>query len=461
MPLIKKIIEWIKHLFQIFFGKRKIVKKVKKNIAKARNRHYLKGYGMIPEEVGTFALPIYLMINKEEKEKTLCKVKLLETKILEIDSLNNKIVLEKINEIEERLEQSRISFYQNQIINEKLDDVLKDKKILIDTEKKINSLNHDIIEIMENFDKNIQDKVRKEYDKINFITISTLLLDETMKEVQGLEEDYKHHKYNKFYYEKAVNRIKERIKNLKKVRDSYKVQEEIEKLRHELYTKSKDKYDLLYNDEIFLNVENVCNDLVRKVNRKVIDLKKVKEDKKEEKEKTKKEEIEEKEKKDRWEENVLKRFQDLELARRMLLLSHKEEYEVENTDDLLQRMNNIYFEFLNSNKIIFNFERNKTKMELRRFYNDVNQLYCTLTKQECLFIDHINDKMSDLLEDSISKKKELESLLEEKYHYQQEKHEASILVNNKLNILKEKEEERNKENESKVLVKKNSEAINS
>ena len=455
MTLIKKIINWLINLFKKFFGKKKVTKKIKNNINNARNKRYLKGYGVNIEESSTRVFPLYLMIDSIDKKKLIEKTKLVEVNLTKIDVPNKELLIKKIESIADKLSENDISVYQNEKINEVLESVLNDKEIRIDTKEKIDLLNRNIFEIIENFDKNIQDKVEKEYQEVNFITISTLLLDETINEIKKLEDNYKKHKYNKYYYEREVEKIKERIKKLQNLRDTVKVREEIELLRKSTYTKSKDKFDLLYNDEIFLNIEKTCDDLVNKVNRKVIDIKKIKKDENKEKEEKKdKKEKEDKEEQIELLDNILKRFKDLELARKLLLLQKNKEYDINNITELYNRINSVYYEFINGEKVIFNFSRNKTKTELVKLYNEMNYLDYKLTKKEFNFIEHINFQMDDLLDCVISKKESLDSLLETKYHYEKEKHEESILVENKLKLLKEKEEEKKQVLGSPTLVKK-------
>ena len=452
MALIKKIINWLIYLFKKIFSKKKVTKKIKNNINDARNKRYLKGYGVYIEESSTSVFPLYLMIDSIDKKKIIDKAKLVEVRLANIEINNKDFLLKKIENVVNKLSENDISFYQNEKINEVLDVFLNDKEINNNVHEKVTQLNKNISEIIDNFDKIIQDKVAKEYQEVNFITISTLLLDETINEIKKLEDNYKNHKYNKYYYEREVEKIKERIKKLKKLRDTEKVREEIELLRKSIYTKSKDKFDLLYNDEIFLNIEKTCDDLVNKVNRKVIDIKKIK--KEDSKEKQEKKDKENKDEQKEIFDNILKRFKDLELARKILLLRRNEEYDINNINELYNRINSAYYEFINGEKVIFNFSRNKTKTELVKLYNEMNYLDCKLTKQEYNFIEHINFQMDDLLDSVISKKEKLDNLLEIKYHYEKEKHEESILVENKLKLLKEKEEEKKQVPNSPVLVKK-------
>ena len=452
MNLIKKIISWIKKIFSILFGKKKITKKVKKNINNAKNKRYLKGYGAFIEDSYNESFPLYLMITKEEKKKIIEKIQYIKNNIIDE---NEKEEINKVNTLITKIEKSEISFYQNSKINEKLDTLIDDRKSNSDIAFKFEKLNTEIFEIIDNFDENIKDKVIKEYKHVNYITVTTMLLDETKEELKELEENLKKHRFNRAYYDRELRKIKERIENLRKLRDSSDIQNEIYHLRKELYTKSKDKYDLLYNEEVFVNIEKECNDMLKKVNKRIIDIKK--EEIKKEKSVNKDDKKEEKKKKEEEQElleNILKRFQDMELARKLLILNEDKSYQAESLNDLVRYMNKMYLDFLNGEKAIFNFPRNKTKTELVKLYNSINFLNCKLKDEEYIFIEHINYPLEDLLLATNNKKQELESILEMKYHYKAEKHEESILVNNKLTILEEKEEQKNHPKEH-VLVKTN------
>ncbi len=460
MTIIKRIIEWFIKLFKKIFGKKKISKKIKSSINKQSNKHYFKEYGLNNDVFNT-TFPIYLMIDNAMKEELINQIKLIEKKI-EKENIVHKVV----NKIIKEIKTNNISFYQKELINEKIENVLEDKKIEIDTNNKILSLDKEVMEIIENYDKNIKEKTKKEYDIVNYVTLTTLLIDETNIEIKKLEEDYHHHKYNKYYYERQIKKIKIRIDNLRKLRENDSVQEEIRLLKNDLYTKKKDKYDLLYNDEVFLNIEKICDDLLKKVNRRIIDLKKEKEDK-EEKEKIQKEEKkknheEKKEKRDKLKEkkelleNILKRYQDMELARKILLLSQNNQMEFNEDYSIVRYVNSLYFDFVNGERFKFNYERNKVKLELVKLINNMERINSLFDKREKIVpFEHINYSMVDLVDLASSRKKNLDELMEIKYNYQKEKDEASILVDNKLGIIREKE--LGKEEKAKVLVKKNNE----
>ena len=452
MKIIKRIINWLINWLKKIFGKKKVTKKIKKNMSLARNKHYFKGYGVRDDELGNLALPIYLLISQDEKKDLLQKIDEIKNELLEINVEEEALIIDVLEKTKKKIKDGKISFYQNELLKDKMETFRQDKEVQINLEEKLVLFQDNVKEIVDNFDKNIKEKVLKEYQEINFVTLTTVLLDDAISAINKLEDDYKHHKYNKYYYERELNKIKERIKKLKSLRDSVKVREEIELLRKNIYTKSKDKYDLLYSDEIFLNIRKNCDDLIVKVNRKIVDLKSIKKD---DKQVEKQEEKKDKTKEDKeYLERIIKRFQDLDLARKLLLLNSKQKgLQLQSAKELFSYLDNSYYEFVNGEKLIFNYERNKTKTELVKLYNDLNMLECMLNKKEFIFVSHINDAMDSLLEKVIMKKNIVEESIEEQYHYEPDKNEKSILVDNKLEILKLKEEER-KEIYNGQLVKK-------
>ena len=453
MSLIRRIINWIIKIFRWLFGNKKISKKVKSSINKQSNKHYFKEYGLNKDTFNS-SFPIYLMIDEIKKRELIDKIKLLEDKINE----DERKVLE---DLIKKIEKKPISFYQNELINEKVENVLEDTKIEVNTKEKIISLDKEVIEVLENYDKNIKEKTKKEYEIVNYVTLTTLLIDETEIEIKKLYDDFHHHKHNKYYYDRELKKIRKRLNNLRKLRENESVLKEIETLKKDLYTKKKDKYDLLYNDEVFYSLDKTCDDLIKKVNRRIIDLKAEKEEKKLAKKEKKEEKVEEKkENKDKVKEekelleNILKRFQDIELARKILLLQNKD-IEIKDQKDLMAHVNDFYLEFIGGEKFKFNFDRNKTKLELVKLINNINQVESFFTKEEFIPLEHINYSMTDLIDLAILQKDELDSHMQEKFNYQKDKYEVNILVDNKLNIIKENE--LGKEEKAHVLVKTNNE----
>lgn len=441
MSFIKKIINYIISIFKMLFKKDIKEKKIRndKNINLSKNKTLLKGYGLFIEDAYNETLPIYLLINNIEKERLVEKAKCIETKILEKESNDNEYLIDKIEEIIDIILDNNIYLVENEKIEEKIDNIINDKEVESNAIYKINELNDDIYSIVKKYDKNLRNRIIKEYEKVNYVTISMTILDDTIQELEKLENNYAHHRFNKRYYDKELAKIKDRIDNLRKIRDSEKIQKEIEYLRSKIDIKSIDKYDLLYNDEIFTNVSKTCDDLLFKVNRKVIDVKKEENKKliKEPKEE-KKEDIEEEKKKEEWEDNILKRFQDLEISRRVLLLNKKEKIDssiFNNKNDVLKFMQNSYNEFLIGENDIFNFERNKAKTEIVKLYNNLSYLNALIVKEDSFLITHINYKMDDLVNVTMNKKDELEKTLEDRKICDKEDIKESSLVDSKLESL--------------------------
>lgn len=363
---------------------------------------------------------------------------------------DTKLEVQKVDDVIKIIDENDINIYESNRINEKIDKLASDKEFDNDKIIKLDKLNKEIISILKSDNNDLIDKVLREYKELNYVTISTHLLDETIERVKKLEEDYQNHRHNKYYYERELNRIKENIDSLMKIKNKGNVNSEIERLRKELYIKSKDKYDLLYNNEVFLELDKRCDDLLRKVNAKVIDIKKEEVlDEKKEKEKEKNEEKIENDKL----EKILKRFQDMELARRIILLSKKNDIDLSNPNNVLNYMNTMYTDFLNGIDEEFNFERNKTKTELVKLYNDINLLNCALREEEYIFVEHINFRMKDLLEATSVKKKELERALETRYHLSKEDLNTKKMANDKIDLLSKEEEDSQKEDNHHVLKK--------
>ena len=204
---------------------------------------------------------------------------------------------------------------------------------------------------------------------------------------------------------------------LMNLKNKSQVYNEITRLRKELYTKSKDKYDLLYNNEIFMNIDKKCDDLLNKVNAKVIDIKK--EEVKENKVDKRKEYL----------ENIIKRFQDMDLARELILKDV--DIELEKNDSLINYVNHIYNEFLYGESGEFNFEKNRNKTELVKFFNNINVAISYIKEENSISIGHINFRMNDLVDAVSVKKNELEDLIEKKYNYKID----NPLIDDKLNKL--------------------------
>ena len=460
MALIRKIINWIKSLFNKIFKRKKKNKKVGKNKQLINSRKNVsKNYSHNDD------MPGYMIISNTEKEKLLysislmknvlienrCNVKekeindiinslksnskinrelfseiaddtdkLLSSKYLELlikgfeveernsillkhESIINgekdfKVYLEKIDDVIAQINKNRISIIEENEINNEISNIINDKKLDSNIKEKVNTFNKNIYSIIESVDDDFLSNVYKEYNKINYITISTLIVDKNYEKFKKLEDDFKSHRYNKYYYEREISKIKHELNQIKALKNRKDISNNINELKKEFYTKSKDKYDILYNNEIFMNMEKECDNLLEKINTKVIDIKK------------EKEEInkEDNDKKNEYIKNILKRFRDMELARRIILLMQEDKIDDKKIVDYI---NKSYIKFSDGLNNDFNFERNKYKTELVVLYNDLNKSISMLKKEPYITADHINFKMDDLIEASKVKKDELNLLL--------------------------------------------------
>lgn len=298
---------------------------------------------------------------------------------------------------------NNITFVEDNVIENMSECLLKDIDISSDYSKKVEKYNERILYVMENINRNIVDEVMREYKKVNYITLATILIDEIESKIQKINDNYRNHRYNKSYYEREINSIKKQIKNIKELKNNPIVNEEILKLRKELYTKSKDKYDILYNNEVFMNIDKQCDDLLDKVNTKVVDIKKEVENNK----------VNEK---NEYLKKVLLRFQDMAKARGIILKSNLLEVDFKNTEKIVEYINKIYDEYILGISDTFNYNRNKNKTELVVLFNGLNKTICKINNEKFISIDHINFRMKDLLDAVVVKKEELENIMSDKYH---------------------------------------------
>ena len=151
-----------------------------------------------------------------------------------------------------------------------------------------------------------------------------------------------------------------------------------------------------------MNINEKFDELVSKVNAKVVDIKK---------EETKKDNIN---KKNEYLKNILLRFQDMELARDIIL--EKEKIDFKNDKEMILYIKNMYNEFNVDIDIPFNFNRNRDKTELVVLFNRLNRVNCYLKKEKYISIEHINFRMNDLVEAVNIKNEELNNTMLNKYN---------------------------------------------
>lgn len=480
MALLKRIIDWIISFFRNLFKRKKKKNSIKKvdegkKDKKKKNKVYLDGE--FNDE-----LPSYMIINDHDKEMLLYSIALLKNfleetnvkrreqeekkffkmleqkydiKVKEIENqrqldvivknISNEdrktyydiikrdedfnIHLKEIDRVINRINNEKISIIENNEIDREISKLVNDKNIKDDLENKIDYFNKNVFELIDNIDEDFIKNVVRDYEKVNYITISTKIVDKNYERFKKLEEDFKNHRYNKYYYEREINKIKHELKQIKNLKNKKEVSEHILKLRKELFTKSKDKYDLLYNDEIFLNFDKECDLLLDKINTKVVDIKK---------DKVELEKKEENQKKKQYLENILLRFKDMELAREYIELACERDEELLNLDEdaFIEK---IYQDFNNGIMLKFNYERNKQKTELVVLLNGLNAVINKKSKEPYITLNHINFRMNDLVE-AVEVKQDILNRIS----YKKETEEMSK-ANDKLESLIEKHNVKKKE----------------
>ena len=325
--------------------------------------------------------------------------------------------------ISDAIDEEKISFITRDFLNEQEEQLLK-KKNLFDQTDDLKGFKEKFYDVIKNYDDAFIKEIRNDYKKVNYVTMSNLIIDKSIKRFHELENDFKMHRFNVSYYEREINKIKNQINALKEIKNKKVVQEELDRLKKELYTKSKDKYDVLYNNEVFANIDKQCDDLLKSINTKVIDIKK------EEKETKKAKEI--KEQKEI--ENIILRFKDMELARKYIMQSLEiEGKEIKlDANSLLDYTNRIYDKYHEGINGDFNFKKNNDRTELVILYNDLNRAIANVRIEEFMPIEHINFRMDDLVEAVIYRKNEWDVYLNRAYNHINDED----LVSEKLNNIK-------------------------
>ena len=363
------------------------------------------------------SLPSYMIISDKEKEKMVYSItitmKMLEGQYNDQDNEEKKVFDLRLNDVDkviDLIKKKAISIVANNEISREVNN-LSDKNNR-DIINRIDVFNKKVIAIINNIDNDFLNIVVNQYNVVNYVTISTVIIDKNYEILSILEDDYQKHRFNKSYYERELNNIKHELKVIKEIKYYPKVQDSIILLKKDLYTKSIDKYDLLYSNELFVSFNNACDRLINNIEAKVVDLNKEPKDD------------------DKHAIKAISRFQDLELAHNLIikLLDIK-------IDDISNYINDIYNRFNNGIKNKFNYNTNKNKTELVILYNELNIAINKLCGESYIFLYHINFRMRDLLEAIQVKQEELSILLKDK----------NIIINNtidnKIMLLNKKNKE--------------------
>lgn len=472
---IKDLAEKMKLLWRNILNKRKIkYKKAKeKKEIEEKNKHYKKqtlnkiNYNLL-----------YPKITLEEKKLLNTKCLNLKNKIFVLKQENNNLNINTINEIINSINNNEIHTNQYVNINKVLDNINNNEELKLNTNEKLEILKDNISTIIDkklnDYEEYVLEKAYQEYNQVNYVIMTTLLINDILQEIKEVNDDYNKNKYSKIEYEQKIKKIKNKINNLKTINNRKEVREELENLQQDFFTKKNDKYNLLYNDSIFDNLEDECDKLIKN-----IEYKEKLEKKKEENDKIKKEEIKlalnkknkvlkekeekqkeekQKEKKEKeYENNLLKRFIDQEIAKKILLLRETSRNVINTKDSVIQETINFYNNFLEGDNHEFNFEKNRLKTEIVLLYNDINHNISFIEKTDYLPLNSINIDVNSLAYATLQRKKTLNNLIEKKYSVNIDKDESSKAVKDKLTQAINNEEKNNdkakKDNKEKVLKK--------
>lgn len=449
--ILKMIWEWILNLF-------KKEKKLKKNyiINKQKNSNTKKPskqYSIFNEETNKGIKAIIQLMTEKELFKVNKKLLILQDKLKENNDIYLKEELQDIKNITILINNNYL--YQFDKINYLLDTKLLDQGFELNTKEKINILKDEISTLIDDNSKelnNIIDKAYFQYDKVNYVIVTTLLIDEIVNNFNDVISDIKKNKYNKYDYLHRIKEIKEKIEQLEKINNKEDIKNELYNLKKDLYTKQKDKYDLLFNDEIFKNIKLKCDKLSEELEKKEKSIIKEKNQQKEVLIEQKKEinqaMIEKKKRKkkkkdiiDEQDENIIKRFKDLELAFNILKKREENRRKIYKKDVVVNTFDS-YQDFLLGELNSFNFLRNKLKTEVAKLYNDTLYNICELEESIYIPIEHINIKFNYLIQETIDNQERLAKLILEKKKVDITTNPVTVSVNQKLEIIHQKEKER-------------------
>jgi len=482
----KKLFAWFLTLFldrkKIDKKKKKVVLKKDPNTKEAKfvlsnniNRNEDMGESHIidiyPYTQALEVKSIYELIDKL-KEEMIKKDELTKDSIKELDSIK-EVITENLNvyqteAIKEVLEDNIKDYQEEKVVEEEkeaiINEPLKEKTI----DERIETIKEDINKIVDNkLDKHEEELIEKafyKYEKVNYVIATTVEIDEI-----------KINNHKKSYYVDKIKEIKKKIERLEKINKNPNVQEELKRLKEDFYTKSVDKYDILYNKEVFISISKRCDDLNELLDNKEKEekrdkeiIKEVKEKEREERERKYQEKLKEREElrrikkerkereRDLYHDNIIKRYKDLSLSNAIILaniLNHSTKMVKKHVVEVLH---DDYDMYLKGEENTFFFDRNKKKTEVSNLYNSLLQVLCNEQKVEYQPITHINYPYYNLLEETIDIKSAVDNITFKKTGYDMVMDEKSVMVHDKLNheLSLEKINRQEKGIQDKVLIRK-------
>ena len=479
---IKKFFAWI---LSFFFDRNKTIKKKnKKVVAKVVSKKGSKVVSKVAfsnrdEDMGeSHIIDVYPYTEAKDLKSIDELIEKLSDKVEIINDEHKEEEIKVIKEIKEaitkKVDTEPLNVSQEEDIKEVLTEAINDKEIHIDTDQKIRNIQKEIDKVLDKkinkHDKDIIEKAYYKYEKVNYVVATTMEIEELEQDLKDLEDSVKRGLHKRSYYEDKIKEIEKKINRLRKINKNPKVYDELERLKDDFYTKSIDKYDLLYTKEVFVNLDKQCENIMDYIDSKELEEEKNETDRKEklEENRTKRELEREEErklreqerdkrqrKKEEFEDNIIKRYLDLKMANTILatnLIVHRERMK----KGIIKTLEDDYEDFLIGEENTFNFDRNKQKTEVCKLYNNLLEVLCN--EQKTLFtpVEHINYQYQTLLEDTIATKDAVERLAEKKTGNDIMMSPKSVAVSDKLDNELKKEKVKNEELgiKDKILVRK-------
>ena len=217
--LIKDIIEKIKLWLKNFLNKKKQNIKKKQAPLKEKDKQkkvYLNKLafdnGNKSANVGT----IYPKLSKKNLELLNKKTMNLKNKIIDLENNNNNIKI--INSIIDEINQNDLYINQAIKINHLLNEINEDNDLNLNTNEKLNILKDNISLIidkkLDDYENDIIKKAYNEYNQVNYVIMTSLMIDDIINEINELTNDFEKNKYSKAEYERRINKIKDKIDKL-------------------------------------------------------------------------------------------------------------------------------------------------------------------------------------------------------------------------------------------------------
>ena len=488
---MKKIIDFFKKIFAWILSLFLDRKHLKKN-RKKKKRVYahevsskavpVKEFSHRDEDMGSaHVIKSYPYTEAKELKSIVELVEELKEKIISEPDIEKKVdskelaeTIKKIDEIKEVVNKD-LTVMQTEEIKEILHESIKDPEVSVTKEEKIDKIKKDINEVVDNkLDKHEKDLIEKaceKYEKVNYVIATTVEIEEIEKDLKDLADEIKVNNHKKSYYVDKINEIKKKIERLQKINKIPSVYEELERLKEDFYTKEHDKYDLLYNKEVFINLDQQCDELLETIETREKEQEVIKVEQKEAREERKREEHqkrveqeqqreEERERrqaeKDEYIDNIIKRYRDLKIAADLISTGIIFHALRKKNKSIVQVLQDDYDDFLRGEDAPFEFDRNRRKTEVSVLYNNLLE---TLTGYQGLPFEpvmHINYPYQNLLEETLAVKDTVDRMTTAKTGHDMVMDEKSVMVSDKLNseLTMEKENNRAKGKVDKVLIRK-------